>query len=77
MTYGQLWYGPSGFLYKKNIGAGGRRSTRFHAGGNNICSCNTPTEINNTYTPGAGVGASSISSRRAKRNRSTACNISK
>ena len=35
---GQFWYGNSinfpGFLYKKNVGVGGRRSTKMTPGGN-------------------------------------------
>jgi hypothetical protein len=35
---GQFWYGSStnfpGFLYKKNVGVGGRRSTKMNPGGN-------------------------------------------
>lgn len=66
---GQFWYGSStnfpGFLYKKNLGVGGRRSTKFAAGGNSTC--NTYQYIYNKYKPGqGGVGASSIANRRAK-----------
>jgi hypothetical protein len=73
---GQFWYGSStnfpGFLYKKNVGVGGRRSTKFAAGGNTTC--NTPQYIYNKYTPGSGgVGASSTSNRRAKNRLATVC----
>jgi hypothetical protein len=74
-SYGQFWFGGNsfpGFLYKKNVGVGGRRSTRFNAGGNTIC--NKPTTLWNKYTPGSGVGASSVASRRAKMIHATSCN---
>lgn len=73
---GQFWYGSSvnfpGFLYKKNVGVGGRRSTKFGAGGNTTC--NTSQYIYNKYNPGqSGVGASSIANRRAKNRLATIC----
>ena len=74
-SYGQFWFGGStfpGFLYKKNVGVGGRRSTQFTPGGTTIC--NQPTNLWNKYTPGAGVGASSVATRRAKRIHATSCN---
>jgi hypothetical protein len=66
---GQFWYGSTtnfpGFLYKKNVGVGGRRTTKFAAGGNTTC--NTYQYLYNKYKPGlGGVGASSIANRRAK-----------
>jgi hypothetical protein len=68
-SYGQFWFGKSigfpGFLYKKNNGVGARRSTKFVPGGGS--GCNTYQDVNNTYTPGSGVGGSSIATRRAKR----------
>jgi len=49
---GQFWYGSTtnfpGFLYKKNVGVGGRRSTKFAAGGNST--------TNTNYTVGHGLG---------------------
>ena len=74
---GQFWYGSStnfpGFLYKKNVGVGGRRSTKFAAGGN--ITCNTPQYIYNKYKPETGgVGASSVATRRAKNRHATICN---
>jgi hypothetical protein len=70
---GQFWYGSAtnfpGFLYKKNLGVGARRSTKFTAGGNitTNCSCGEPTYLYNKYKPGTGgVGASSTANRRAK-----------
>jgi hypothetical protein len=41
---GQFWFGGSsfpGFLYKKNVGVGGRRSTKMNPGGNITCNSNT------------------------------------
>jgi uncharacterized repeat protein (TIGR02543 family) len=78
MSNGQFYYGINGFLFKKNTGVGARRSTKFNAGGNIItnCSCGKPQEINNYYKPGGGgVGASSISNRRAKNRLATVCGI--
>jgi uncharacterized repeat protein (TIGR02543 family) len=72
---GQFWFGGNtfpGFLFKKNMGVGGRRSTKFNPGGNIIC--NSPTYLYNKYKPGAGgVGASSMSNRRAKNRLATVC----
>jgi hypothetical protein len=78
---GQFWYGNAtnfpGFLYKKNLGVGARRSTKFTAGGNitTNCSCGTPNNLYNKYKPGTGgVGASSIANRRAKNRLASVCN---
>jgi len=72
---GQFWFGGSsfpGFLYKKNLGVGGRRSTKMNPGGN--ITCNSATYLYNKYTPGAsGIGASSMSNRRAKNRHATVC----
>ena len=72
---GQFWYGGNtfpGFLYKKNNAVGGRPSTKMNPGGN--ITCNGPTYLYNKYKPGAsGVGASSISNRRAKNRLATVC----
>ncbi len=72
---GQFWFGGSsfpGFLYKKNLGVGGRRSTKMNPGGN--ITCNSSTYLYNKYTPGAsGIGASSMSNRRAKNRLATVC----
>ena len=63
------------FLYKKNIGVGGRRTTKFAAGGN--ITCNTYQYLYNKYKPGqGGIGASSIANRRAKNRLATICNKS-
>lgn len=70
---GQFWFGQYGFLYKKNVGVGGRRSTKMNPGGN--ITCNSTTYLYNKYKPGGGgVGASSISNRRAKNRLATVCN---
>jgi hypothetical protein len=73
---GQFWFGGSinfpGFLYKKNVGVGGRRSTKFNPGGNTTC--NKSRYLYNKYKPGTGgVGANSISNRRAKNRNATIC----
>jgi len=73
---GNFWYGNStnfpGFLYKKNLGVGGRRSTKMNPGGN--ITCNSQTYLYNQYKPGTGgVGASSTSNRRAKNRLATIC----
>ena len=51
---GQFWYGSTtnfpGFLYKKNVGVGGRRSTKMGPGGN--ITCNSATDLYNKYKPG-------------------------
>jgi len=65
---GQFWYGDYGFLYKKNTGVGGRKNPKYGL------ICNKPTELWNKYTPGqSGVGAQSISNRRAKNRLATIC----
>lgn len=73
---GNFWYGGSmnfpGFLYKKNVGVGGRRSTKMNPGGN--ITCNGNNYFYNKYKPGTGgVGASSTSNRRAKNRLATVC----
>ena len=72
---GQFWFGGStfpGFMFKKNTGVGGRRSTKMNPGGN--ITCNGPVYLYNKYTPGAsGIGASSTSNRRAKNRLATVC----
>jgi hypothetical protein len=73
---GQFWYGSAtnfpGFLYKKNVGVGGRRSTKMGAGGN--ITCNSSTYLYNKWKPGqGGVGASSIANRRAKNRLASVC----
>jgi len=74
-SYGQFWFGGNsfpGFLYKKNVGVAGRRSTQFTPGGTTIC--NQPNEFWNKYKPGSsGIGASTISNRRAKNRYASVC----
>lgn len=77
---GNFWYGNStnfpGFLYKKNVGVGGRRSTKMAPGGN--ITCNSSTYLYNKYKPGGGgVGASSVANRRAKNRLATVCSGNK
>lgn len=67
MSFGSLYYGKDGFLFKKNTGSGNRRNPKMGL------ICNQPQDINNRYIPGAGVGASSIATRRAKNFRATNC----
>jgi hypothetical protein len=69
-SYGQFWFGGSnfpGFLYKKNTGVGGRKNPKYGL------ICNKPTTLWNSYTPGSGVGATSVSTRRSKMIKSTMC----
>jgi hypothetical protein len=73
---GNFWYGNTsnfpGFLYKKNVGVGARRSTKMGPGGN--ITCNSSTYLYNKYKPGTGgVGASSMANRRAKNRLATVC----
>jgi hypothetical protein len=75
-SYGQFWYGKSigfpGFLYKKNVGVGGRRSTQMIPGGTLLTNSNH--YYYNKYKPGLnGIGASSTSVRRAKNRLATVC----
>jgi uncharacterized repeat protein (TIGR02543 family) len=76
---GNFWYGNTtnfpGFLYKKNLGVGGRRSTKMAPGGNTTC--NSATDLYNKYKPGGGgVGASSTANRRAKNRLASVCGSS-
>lgn len=69
---GQFWYGSNvgfpGFIYKKNVGVGGRKNPLYGLINGK------PTYLYNKYTPGSGgVGASSISARRAKNRLATVC----
>jgi hypothetical protein len=70
--HGQFWYGNNhfpGFLYKKNLGVGVRRSTLFTAGGVN----SNNQSIYNTFVPGSGIGGVSVANRRANFRRATSC----
>lgn len=75
-SYGNFWYGNRtnfpGFLYKKNVGVGARRSTKFGPGGN--ITCNKQVYLYNKFKPGTGgVGAISTANRRAKNRLATVC----
>ena len=65
---GQFWYGSHGFLYKKKAGGGARKNPPYGL------ICNQPQNIYNKYTPGAGVGANSVATRRSKMRLATSCN---
>ena len=67
MPSGTLYFGPGGFQYKKAGGAGGRKNPPL-----GLLNCSS-TRFYNDYIPGAGVGATSIASRRAKIVRATKC----
>jgi hypothetical protein len=74
---GQFWYGNTtdfpGFLFKKNVGVGGRRSTKMNPGGNVTCN-HSSNYLYNKYKPGTGgIGASSTSNRRAKNRLASVC----
>lgn len=76
ISFGQFWYGSAtnfpGFLYKKNLGVAGRRSTKFAAGGNIYT--NKSQDIFNKYKPGInGIGASTTANRRAKNRLASIC----
>jgi hypothetical protein len=67
MPYGNFYYGKGGFKYKRMGGGGARRNFSLGA------MSNQPEDIYNSYVPGAGVGATSIATRRAKLIRATKC----
>lgn len=67
MTYGNFYVGKSGFQYKSAGGGGGRRN--FPLG----LITGVPANVNNKFVPGAGVGASSTATRRAKLIHATIC----
>ena len=80
MSNGQFWYkniiDSNSFLYKKKIGSGNTLSTKFAPGGNLIT--NTYQYLYNKYKPNSnGVGASTISNRRAKNRLASICEIKK
>lgn len=69
---GQFWYGRPqnfpGFLFKKNVGVGGRKNPLYGL------ICNKSTYIYNKYKPGSeGIGAQNRANRRAKNSRATFC----
>jgi hypothetical protein len=65
---GNFWYGAHGFMYKKKQGGGGKKNPAYGL------ICNRPTVIWNKYTPGAGVGGTSVAVRRSKNRLATSCN---
>ena len=71
-SYGQPWYGAQigfpGFLYKRNNGVGGRKLPKYGL------ITGSYANVNNKYTPGSGVGGSSVATRRAKMRLATSCN---
>jgi hypothetical protein len=67
MPYGNFYFGKDGFLYKKGGNVGNRRNPSLGL------LCNQPQDINNRYISGSGVGATTVSTRRALQTRSTTC----
>lgn len=67
MPNGSFWVGKGGFNYKRSGGGGNHRLFSLGA------ISNQPANIFNKYVPGAGVGASSVSNRRARLLHSTVC----
>ena len=68
---GSFYFGATGFLYKKQVGVGGRRST---VRGPGLSNSTASTYLYNKYSPGgSGIGASSIAVRRAKNRMATIC----
>jgi hypothetical protein len=65
--YGNFYVGKTGFFYKKSGGGGVGRVLPTAA-------ANMPHTVDNVYVPGSGVGASSISNRRARLLKATKCN---
>ena len=65
MPYGNFYVGKGGFQYKRSGGGGNRKNPPIGL------ITGAYANVNNTYVPGAGVGASSIATRRAKLLRST------
>ena len=75
---GGFYFGSQGFLYKKNTGVGGRRSTRlFPGGGSRTCAgsvCPPKSDLYNKYKAGdTYIGAQPTAIRRAKNIRATVC----
>ncbi len=64
---GQFYYGKSGFNFKRNNGSGTRRTLPLGLLGGR------EANVFNSYVPGAGVGASNTSNRRAKLRLATLC----
>ena len=69
---GNIYYGQYGFLYKQKPAGGGRRSTKFGAGGCSVT--NGETTLFNKYKAGdTGIGRQPTALRRAKNRRATVC----
>lgn len=66
MPYGSLYFGKTGFFYKKSV-TSARKNPPI-----GLLNCGS-TDIFNKYTPGAGVGAQNRSVRRAKMRLATSC----
>jgi outer membrane protein assembly factor BamB len=66
MPYGSLYFGKTGFFYKKSV-TSARKNPPI-----GLLNCSS-TDIFNKYTPGAGVGAQNRSVRRAKMRFATSC----
>jgi hypothetical protein len=67
MSNGNFYVGKGGFAYKRKGGGGTHRIFSLSS------ITNAPCDVFNKYVPGSGVGASSISNRRAKNLHSTIC----
>lgn len=67
MPYGNFYVGKGGFQYKRQGGGGNRYNPPIGM------ITGVYADVNNKYVPGAGVGASSIATRRAKLLHSTVC----
>ena len=67
MPNGSFYVGKGGFQYKRQAGGGNRKNPSIGL------ITGLPADVNNKYVPGAGVGASSIATRRAKLIHSTSC----
>jgi hypothetical protein len=68
MSYGQFWYGTSGFLYKKSYGGGSSKVPK------SLVNYNQQTNLYNKYNAGNnGIGATSRSVLRAKNRLATVC----
>lgn len=67
MPNGNFWVGKGGFNYKRSCGSGNRKNFAL------ALITSQPADVNTKFIPGSGVGASSISNRRAKLIHSTSC----
>jgi len=67
MPNGNFWVGKGGFNYKRSCGSGNRKNFAL------ALITSQPADVNTKFIPGSGVGASSISNRRAKLIHATSC----